>query len=283
MAEITVALIKELRERTGCGMMDAKRALQENAGDIEKAIEELRKKGEVKAAKRAGRETAEGRVSIAYTADGRTAAAVSVHCETDFTGSNEEFKALVEGAANAIAASDGDPLGAPMNGGTVDDAIKAMVAKTGENMQIGATRRLSLGDSGYFGQYIHSDGKLAVVVQFSGSDGGSDLEKTLAKDIAMHVAATNPAGLTDADIPAEIVEKERAIALEQARQSGKPDNIVEKIAEGKLKAFFKEVTLTAQPFVKDTNVTVEQHVAGVAKELGKPIALAAYAYIKVGG
>jgi elongation factor Ts len=283
MAEITVALIKELRERTGCGMMDAKRALQENAGDVEKAIEELRKKGEVKAAKRAGRETAEGRVAVAYSQDGRTAAAVSVHCETDFTGSNDEFKALVDGAAKSVAGFEGDALGAPLGDGTVDDAIKAMVAKTGENMQLGASQRLVLGDTGFFGQYVHSDSKLAVVVQFSGSDGSSDMEKTLAKDIAMHVAATNPAGLTEADIDPEIVEKERAIALEQARQSGKPDNIIEKIAEGKLKAFFKEVTLTAQPFVKDTNVTVEQHVAGVAKETGKPIALTAYAYIKVGG
>jgi len=282
MAEITVSLIKELRERTGCGMMDAKRALQENDGDVEKAIEELRKKGEVKAAKRAGRETAEGRVDIAYSADGKIAAVASIHCETDFTGSNDEFKALVSGTATAIAASEGDPLAAKLGDGSVDDAIKALVAKTGENMQLGAFQRLANADTGFFGQYIHSDGKLAVIVQFTGSDGASDIEKTLAKDIAMHVAATNPLGLNESDLPADIVEKERAIALEQAKASGKPANIVEKIAEGKVSAFFKENTLIAQPFVKDSSVSVEQHVAGAAKETGKPIKLAAFAYVKVG-
>ncbi|MCA8910886.1 MAG: translation elongation factor Ts, partial [Planctomycetes bacterium] len=149
------------------------------------------------------------------------------------------------------------------------------------NMQIGQHARLSV-ENGYFGSYLHSDGKLGVVVKIEGSDGGSDAEKTLAKDIAMHVAATNPLGLVKEDVPADVIAKEKEIALEQAKQSGKPENIQEKIAEGKVNAFFKEHTLLAQPFVKDSAVNVEQHVANVGKEAGKTLKLTQYARIKVG-
>lgn len=279
MAEITVALIKELRDRTGCGMMDAKRTLQENEGDVEKAIEDLRKKGEVKAAKRAGRETAEGKVGIAFSDDGKTAAIVAVQCETDFTANNDEFTALVDNIARSIVAGEGDPNEAAYAGGdgTVSDAVKALVAKTGENMQLGKHARLTV-DNGFFGHYLHSDGKLGVVVKLEGADGGSDEQKTLAKDIAMHAAATNPLGLDKDDVPADLVAKEKEIAQEQAKASGKPENIVEKIAEGKLNAFFKENTLLNQPFVKDTAVSVEKHVNNVDGNLK----LAQYARIKVG-
>lgn len=280
MAEITVAQIKELRDRTGCGMMDAKRALTASGGDVEKAIDDLRKKGEVKAATKAGRETAEGKIGIKV--EGKVAAVVAVKCETDFTANNDEFKGLVENIAKAIHAAEGEAseLKYP-TGGTVGDAVKALVAKTGENMQIGAHKRLTVAN-GYFGYYLHSDGKLGVVVKIEGGDGSSDAEKTLAKDIAMHAAATNPLGLTQADVPADVVAREREIALEQAKQSGKPANIQEKIAEGKVAAFFKEQTLLAQPFVKDTAVTIEQHVANVGKQVNKPLKLTQYARIKVG-
>ncbi len=280
MAEITVALIKELRERTGCGMMDAKRALEENGGNIEKAIDELRKKGEVKAAKRAGREASEGRVAIASS--GKVTALISLRTETDFTAGNDEFKALVNNIAKVVAASEGDPaeLAYP-GGGKVGDAIKALVAKTGENMQLGKFARLKA-ENGFFGSYIHSDSKLGVLVLVSGSDGASDAEKALAKDIAMHAAATNPVGLSANDVPADVVAREREIALEQAKASGKPANIQEKIAEGKVQAFFKEQTLLAQPFVKDPSVSVEQHVANVGKQVGKPLKLQAYSRVKVG-
>lgn len=280
MAEITVAQIKELRDRTGCGMMDAKRALTASGGDVEKAIDDLRKKGEVKAATKAGRETAEGKIGIKV--EGKVAAVVAVKCETDFTANNDEFKGLVDNIAKAIHAAEGEAseLKYP-TGGTVGDAVKALVAKTGENMQIGAHKRLTVAN-GYFGYYLHSDGKLGVVVKIEGGDGASDAEKTLAKDIAMHAAATNPLGLTQADVPADVVAREREIALEQAKQSGKPANIQEKIAEGKVAAFFKEQTLLAQPFVKDTAVTIEQHVANVGKQVNKPLKLTQYARIKVG-
>lgn len=279
MPDITVALIKELRDRTGCGMMDAKRSLEENDGDVEKAIEELRKKGEVKAAKRAGRETAEGKVGIAFSDDGKTAAIVSVQSETDFTANNDEFQTLVDNIAKSVVANDGDPNEAAYAGGsgTVSEAVKALVAKTGENMQIGKHARLTV-DNGFFGHYLHSDGKLGVVVKFEGGDGGSDELKALAKDIAMHAAATNPMGLSNEDVPADIVAKEKEIAEEQAKASGKPENIVKKIAEGKLNAFFKEVTLLAQPFVKDSSVSVEKHVSNTDKNLK----VTQYARIKVG-
>lgn len=280
MAEITVAQIKELRDRTGCGMMDAKRALAEAGGDVEKAIDDLRKKGEVKAAKKAGRETAEGKIGI--KAEGKVAALVAVKCETDFTANNDEFKNLVDNIATAIVGAEGEAseLAYP-GGGTVGEAVKALVAKTGENMQIGSFKRLTV-DNGYFGHYLHSDGKLGVLVKIEGSDGGSDAEKALAKDIAMHVAATNPLGLVKEDVPADVIAREKEIAMDQARQSGKPENIQEKIAEGKIAAFYKEHTLLAQPFVKDGSVTVEQHVNNVGKEAGKQLKLTQYARIKVG-
>lgn len=276
MAEITVALIKELRERTGCGMMDAKRALEENGGDVEKAIDELRKKGEVKAAKRAGRETAEGKVAIAIS--GKRAALVSLSTETDFTANNDEFKALVQGIANAALQGDGPIDGLKHGTATVGDAIKALVAKTGENMQLGKNARLGIEGDGFFGSYIHSDGKLGVLVKITGGKGDSDAEKALAKDVAMHIAATNPFGLTQADVPADVIAREKEIALDQAKASGKPANIQEKIADGKVAAFFKENTLLAQPFVKDPSVSVEQHV----KNVGKDLKVAQFSRVKVG-
>ena len=282
MSEITAALIKELRDRTDCGMMDAKRALQENNGDIEKAIEFLRKKGEVKQAKTAGRNTQEGRIGIAIA--GGVAAVVELRCETDFTARNEQFVALADNIAKSIAASEGAPGELPLAGGAgkVSEAITTLVAKTGENMQIGRHARLKAPSPGFFGSYLHNDNKLGVVVAIAGSDGSGDAEKTLAKDLAMHAAANNPLGMVREDIPAELVAKEKEIALELARQTGKPANIIEKIAEGRLNAFFKERTFLNQPFVKDPNVSVEQHVQNLGKQTGKPLKLAAFARIKVG-
>lgn len=282
MAEITAALIKELRDRTDCGMMDAKRALTENGGDIEKAIEFLRKKGEVKQAKTAGRNTQEGRVGIAI--DKGVAAVIELQCETDFTARNDQFVALADGIAKSVAAAPGAPAELPLAGGKgkVSEAITALVAKTGENMKIGKHARLSAAAPGFFGSYLHNDNKLGVVVVISGSDGAGEAERLLAKDLAMHAAANNPLGLVKEDISADLVAKEKEIAVELAKQSGKPANIVEKIAEGRMTAFFKERTFLNQPFVKDPNISVEQHVQNVGKAAGKPLKLTAYARIKVG-
>jgi elongation factor Ts len=280
MAEITAALIKELRDRTDCGMMDAKRALTENGGDIEKAIEALRKKGEVKQAKTAGRNTQEGRVGIAI--EKGVAAVVELRCETDFTARNDQFVALADGIAKSVAASEGAPGELTYAGGKVSEAITAMVAKTGENMQVGRHARLKAPTPGFFGSYLHNDFKLGVVVVISVGDGSSDAEKALAKDLAMHAAANSPLGMVKEDIDAALVAKEKEIAVELAKQSGKPENIVEKIAEGRMNAFFKERTFLNQPFVKDPGISVEQHVANAGKAAGKPLKLTAYARIKVG-
>jgi elongation factor Ts len=280
MAEITAALIKELRDRTDCGMMDAKRALTENGGDIEKAIEALRKKGEVKQAKTAGRNTQEGRVGIAI--DKGVAAVVELRCETDFTARNDQFVALADGIAKSVAASEGAPGELTYAGGKVSAAITAMVAKTGENMQVGRHARLKAPTPGFFGSYLHNDFKLGVVVVISGGDGSSDAEKALAKDLAMHAAANSPLGMVKEDIDAALVAKEKEIAVELAKQSGKPENIVEKIAEGRMNAFFKERTFLNQPFVKDPGISVEQHVTNAGKAAGKPLKLTAFARIKVG-
>lgn len=282
MAEVTAALIKELRDRTDCGMMDAKRALQDTAGDIEKAIELLRKKGEVKQAKTAGRNTAEGRVGIAVASG--VGVLVEVRCETDFTARNEQFIALTENIAKSVAASDGAPGDLPLSGskGKVKEAITAMVAKTGENMQVGKHARLTAPKPGFFGTYLHNDNKLGVLVVISGSDGASEAEKTLGKDLAMHAAANSPLGLVKDDIPAALVAKEKEIALELSKASGKPANIIEKIAEGRIQAFFKERTFLQQPFVKDPNVSVEQHIANIGKQTGKPLKVVAFSRIKVG-
>ena len=284
MPEITAALIKDLRDRTDCGMMDAKRALQETGGDIEKAIDLLRKKGEIKQAKTAVRVTSEGRIGLAVSPDGKAAAIVSVQCETDFTGKNEQFVKLTEGVAQSIAAKAGEPAGLPFAGGsgTVSEAVTALVAKTGENMKIGSFFRLQGNPPCFFGLYLHNDNKLGVLVQIEGSAGGSDAEKTLAKDLAMHAAANAPLGMTKNDVPADLVAKEKEIALELAKQSGKPANLVEKIAEGRIQAFFKERTFLAQPFVKDPSVNVEQHVGNVGKQIGKALKLVAFARLRVG-
>ncbi|MHC4840351.1 MAG: translation elongation factor Ts [Planctomycetota bacterium] len=277
---VTVAQIKELRDRTGCGMMDAKRALTEYDGDVEKAIEELRKKGELKAEKRSGRETAEGKIGIALSDDGKTAAIAEVRCETDFTGGNEEFLGLVDNIAKSILGGEGDAAELAYAGGdgTVGEAITAMVAKTGENMSLGNWRRFTV-DNGYFGTYLHSDGKQGAVVKLEGANGDSDEEKTLGKDLGMHAAAMEPVALNEAGVDPELVAKEKEIAAEQARATGKPENIIEKIAEGKLKAFFKDKTFLAQPFVKDNAVSVEKHVSSVNGALK----LTDFARIKVGG
>ncbi|MCF6227429.1 MAG: translation elongation factor Ts [Planctomycetes bacterium] len=277
---VTVAQIKELRDRTGCGMMDAKRALTEYDGDVDKAIEELRKKGELKAEKRSGRETAEGKIGIAISDDRKTAAIVEIKCETDFTGGNDEFLGMVDNIAKSILANEGEATELAYAGGegTVAAAITAMVAKTGENMSLGAWNRMTV-DNGYIGSYMHSDGKQGAIVKLEGAACDSDELKALGKDLGMHAAAMEPLALDESGVDADLVAKEKEIAAEQARATGKPENIIEKIAEGKIKAFFKDKTFLAQPFVKDGSLNVEKYIASVNSALK----LTDYVRVKVGG
>ncbi|MCP4009809.1 MAG: elongation factor Ts [Proteobacteria bacterium] len=254
MAAITTALIKELRERTGVGMMDCKKVLTETDGDIEAAIENLRKAGAAAAAKKAGRIAAEGAIAQAQSADGSAVVLVEVNSETDFVAKDDGFKAFATSVAQA--AVDGNPADVAalnaLNVGetTVEEARLALITKIGENIGVRRFERLDA-DGGTLGAYLHGV-KIGVIVKLEGGDA------ELAKDVAMHIAASNPTCISADDMPAELLEKEKDIFIAQARESGKPDNIIEKMIEGRMKKFLKENTLLGQAFVKNPDQSVEQ-------------------------
>ncbi len=246
---ITAAQVKELRERTGAGMMECKKALVETGGDMDAALEHLRKSGLAKADKKAGRVAAEG--AIVHASEGARAVLVEVNCETDFVAKDENFRKFAEEVAQlALQADDIEALrNMSMSGGeSVEDTRQQLVAKIGENVQVRRMESLDAGD-GAIGSYIHG-GRIGVMVAVSGGD------EELARDIAMHVAALNP-GYRDAqDVPEEVLAKEREILIAQAKDSGKPADIIEKMVTGRLNKHLAEITLTGQPFVKDGDVTV---------------------------
>jgi len=257
---ITAALVKELRDTTGAGMMDAKKALTETDGDMEAAVDWLRTKGLAKAAKKAGRTAAEGLVAVKV--DGGTGVAVEVNAETDFVAKNADFQSMVAGIADAaVGADDIDALkAADMGGKTVEETVTDAIATIGENMSV---RRMAKISGDVVGSYIHTAaadgmGKIGVLVAMKGGD------EAIAKQIAMHVAAANPQSLNEADLDPAIVEREKAVLTEQARESGKPDNIIENMIVGRMKKFYAEVCLVNQSFVMNPDVTVE----AAAKEAG---------------
>ena len=273
---ISAADVKELRERTGAGMMDCKKALQETDGDMEAAIDLLRSKGAAKAAKRAGKETSEG--AVASHVDGAVGALVELNCETDFVARTDDFQELARQLAEHVAKHadlDGEAAGEalleqPFMGGdkTVDALVTQVSAKTGEKIVVRRFARYQ--DAGTLGEYVHMTGKIGALVELgAGADAG------VAREVAMHVAAARPLAVTADEIPSDVVERERTVYLEQVRQEGKPENIQEKIVEGKLKKFYKEQALVEQPFVKDPDTTVGTLVgdAGVRRfvrfELGE--------------
>ena len=258
MAQITAALVKELRERTGSGMMECKRALQETNGDIEAAIEHLRKTGQAKADKKADRVAAEGQIVIHASADGRTMAMVEVNCETDFVAKDDNFKAFAEAVAECVVAqgpADVEAFSALQlsDGRTVDEARRDLIAKIGENIQV---RRFSVinTENGLLNSYSHG-GRIGVVVELNGGD------TELAKDIAMHVAASRPLCVSAEQVPADIITKEREIYRAQAMQENKPADIIEKMVEGRVRKYLKEVTLLGQPFVKNPDQSIEKLLA----------------------
>jgi len=260
---ITAALVKELRESTGVGMMDAKKALTETDGDIEAAVDLLRTKGLAKAAKKAGRTAAEGLVGVAV--DGGVAVAVEVNSETDFVGKNADFQEMVAGISKAaLGVSDVEALkNADMGGKTVTDVVTDKIATIGENMSV---RRMARVEGETVGTYIHTAaadgmGKIGVLVALKGGN------EAIAKQIAMHIAATNPASLSEDDLDPAVIEREKAVQTEKARASGKPDNIIEKMIVGTIKKFYSEVTLINQSFVMNPDVTVGQ----AAKDAGAEI------------
>ena len=249
MSNISAALVKELRERTGAGMMDCKKALTEANGDIELAIENMRKSGQAKAAKKAGRIAAEG--IILARAEGNAAVMIELNCETDFVAKDASFRAfgdkvLAIAVANKISSLEALKAAEFDNGGSVEVTLNNMIAKLGENMNL---RRIVVVEGENLGTYIHG-GRIGVITKLVG--GTADL----AKDLAMHVAANNPQFVKPEDVSAEVVAKEREIQVDIAINSGKPKEIAEKMVEGRMKKFTGEISLTGQPFVKDPNVLV---------------------------
>ena len=252
MAEITAASVKELRERTGAGMMECKRALVETGGDLDAAAELMRKSGLAKADKKAARTAAEGVLAVARSADGRSATLVEINCETDFVARQPEFQAFAAAVAQAVlgsAADDADSLGrlTLAGGKSVDDTRRELIARIGENITVRRAGRLSAPT--LVGSYVHGI-RIGTLV---GVQGGNE---TLARDLAMHVAAANPQYVAPEDVPAATVAKEREILMAQAAAEGKPANIVEKMVDGRLRKYLAEICLTGQPFVKDPDLPV---------------------------
>ncbi len=253
MAEITAGMVKQLREKTDAPMMECKKALTEAGGDLEKAEEILRVKLGNKASKAASRIAAEGVVAIHISGDQKLGAIVEVNCETDFVAKNDDFLALAAKLAEMVATQNPADVAAlsamTINGTNVEEARKALVGKIGENLSI--RRFVRTAAKGTLNNYIHGGAKVGVLVDITGGD------VTMAKDVAMHIAASKPVALSIADVPANLVEKERDIARQKAAESGKPAEIVAKMVEGSAAKFMKEVALLSQPFVKDDKLTIE--------------------------
>jgi elongation factor Ts len=287
MAEITAASVKELRERTGAGMMDCKTALAETSGAMEAAIDWLRAKGLSAAAKKAGRTAAEGLVGVAV--EGNRGAVVEVNSETDFVAKNELFQDFVRNVAKLALehGTDVETLGATAypGGGTVAEKLTDNIAKIGENQSLRRAAVLEVSE-GAIVSYVHNQvapglGKIGVLVALE-SAAAADTLQALGKQLAMHVAAAHPLALSADDLPAELIERERAIAMEKAKESGKPENIVEKMVEGGLAKFRKEHSLVSQLFVIDNKTPVAEVVASAAKDAGTGIALKGFVRFQLG-
>lgn len=290
MAAITAALVKELREKTGVGMMDCKKALNETDGDFEAAVDWLRKKGLSKAAKKADRVAAEGLVAVAT--DGSNGAVVEINSETDFVARNETFQAAVKDIATLGLSTGGDvdalKAATLPSGETVEAKLTNLVATIGENMSLRRTQVITA-EPGVVASYVHNAeadgmGALGVLVGLK-SEGDKDKLAELGRKIAMHVAAGSPAVAVSVDIDgvdSAIADKEREVFADQARASGKPDNIVEKMVEGRMRKFYEEVVLLKQAFVMDPDRTIEKVLEDAGKELGSPVEITGFARMAKG-
>ncbi len=280
MAEITAALVKALRDKSGVGMMDCKKALQETDGDMEAAVDWLRAKGLSKAAKKADRVAAEGVVALATRLNGAgmIAAAIELNSETDFVARNEQFQSAARAIAGAALDVDGDVealRAAPMHGKTVADSVTDLIATIGENMMLRRSARFAVA-KGAIGAYVHGAvggsqdlGRIGVLVAVEG-EGNQEALRELGRNIALHVAATSPLSLSVDDLDPAAVEREKAIFTEQAIASGKPPQVAEKMVEGRIRKFYEEAVLLKQAYVREPEITVEQLVDRVAKETGAP-------------
>lgn len=270
--EVTASMVKELRERTGAGMMDCKKVLVETSGDIEKSIELLREKGLAKAAKKAGRVASQGLVRLAFSEDGKKAAAIEVNSETDFVAKNDEFIEFVTVLADKALGADSDDMEAFMalpykEEGTVQDALNNKIAKIGENMNVRRFAKFQTPGVIYVG-YTHGNGKIGVIVGFE-TDASYDEISAMGRDVAMQVASMNPKFIDESSIDPEYIESEKNILVHQALNEGKPADIVEKMVAGRLKKELKETCLIEQKFVKDGELSVCQYIDNAAKAIGK--------------
>lgn len=287
---ITTAMIKELRQATGAGILDTKKALEAHDGDFEKAVEFLREKGLAKAAKKASRAANEG--AVVALVEGKNAAMVAVNCETDFVARTDNFQAFVKGLAKHVLADANltsvetmlKTVSANSPEQTVADDIQSAISKLGENIVLNNVTRYNLNGAGVIEGYVHLGGKIGVLVELSVGDASAEGETLsgLAHDIALQVAATNPDYATIADIPADIVAKEKEILLAQLAEDKKPDNIKEKIVTGRINKFYREVCLVEQPFVKDDSQSINAVVAAVGKQLGTPVKINRYTRFELG-
>jgi len=289
MAEITAALVKDLREKSGAGMMDCKKALQENGGDVEASMDWLRTKGLAKAAKKADRAAAEGLVAGKLSADGKTGVLVEFNAETDFVAKNDSFQSAARDFADVALSVDGDVeairAAKTAKGEVVQDAITNLIATIGENMQLRRAVKLSV-SQGAVALYLHNaqgDGvaRMGVLVAMEGAGDAAKLQD-VGRKIAMHVAATAPLALSTDELDPEVVAKEREIQTQTAMESGKPREIAEKMVEGRIRKWQEEVVLLKQPFVMNPDQTVEQLVADTAKETGAPATLKAFVRFALG-
>ena len=255
MAKITAQLVKELREKTGAGMMDCKKALQETDGNIEEAIQYLREKGIASAGKKADRIATEGLIEIAV--DGNDAAIVEINAETDFVARNEQFQNLVKKIAEHIVKTKPANLeelnASELDGQSVEEVMKSAIATIGENMNIRRFEVLTKPENGAFGEYIHMGGTIGVLSVIEGST-----DEAIAKDVSMHAAALNPQYAKQDEVPQDELDKEREVLRNQALEEGKPENIVDKMVEGRMRKFLEEIVIGSQPFVKDSDKTVDQ-------------------------
>jgi len=292
---ITAKDVQELRQRTGAGMMDCKKALEETGGDVHKAVEYLRKKGIAKAEKRADRAASEGRIVALVSDDAKTAALVEINSETDFVARNEEFGALAQDVATQVfgaaafdgivtVATEGEVMKQPWHkdaSKTVADAVKEASGKTGENVVVRRYARFKT--DGVIGSYVHHNGRVAVIVDIAG--GAGPAVQNVAKSVAEHIAAgvpKVPLGVNREEVPSDIVERERRIYEEQARTAGKPDAMIAKIVDGQVNKFFSENTLLDQPWVRDDSKTIRQLVADASKESGSTLTVRRFARFQMG-
>ena len=285
MAAITAAMVKELREMTDAGMMECKKALVEADGDMDKAVDVLRTRGLAAAAKKVGRATNEGTVMAIVSDDATKGAVVELNCETDFVGMNEKFKGYAEKIARAAMAANVEDVEAlkavDAEGETVEDVLTDAIHTLGENMNLA---RAAVVEAGGVASYIHGGGKIGILVTFDveGIDPASDEFQHCGRDVAMQVAAASPVSATRESVPAEVVAHEMEIYKAQAAESGKPENIQEKIATGRLEKFYKESCLTEQAFVKNPDQNVTDYVNEVAKKLGGTIKVTGFKRFMLG-